>query len=419
MNDQREASPAPLPVRSAEAAGRSDKTIIFFGHDSGESTIIKRANSFTASGWRVIGFMFKRIRGVEARPPSWENVELGVTVDLHYWKRVTKLLYAIVMVAMNGRRLRGSQVFYARNIDMLFVAVVSRYITRSKALLVYEALDIPRAMLGGSSVNRTMRWLERRLLEPCDLLVVSSPEYISRYFAPVQGYRGPWRLLENKISATQMAGQRIQRVYPRAVPTPWVIGWFGVLRCVRSVELLCSIARRLGEKVVIHVRGQASEEYLPSRVIHKAAALYPNFRFLGPYVSPYDLPSIYSQIHFSWCIDYLDAGTNSDWLLPNRIYEGGLFGAVALARENTATGNMVRQNQLGYAFDEPLEQSIADFIDSMSVNEYLKARSVIEAKDISMFVDQSDTARLLEEFGRLVGQKNIDTGRATKRGTSR
>ena len=41
------------------------------------------------------------------------------------------------------------------------------------------------------------------------------------------------------------------------------------------------------------------------------------------------LPS--GDVHFTWAIDFYEAGANSDWLLPNRLYEGGAHGAVPIA----------------------------------------------------------------------------------------
>ena len=108
-------------------------------------------------------------------------------------------------------------------------------------------------------------------------------------------------------------------------------------------------------KVYVLLRGTPSQEDLTKEQIEAASSTRPNMRYEGPYKSPRDLPQIYGNIDFAWSIDYTDAGKNSDWLLPNRIYEGALFGALALARRGTATGNKVEADGLGWALDEPLE----------------------------------------------------------------
>ncbi len=139
-------------------------SIAFFGHDAGESTIIKRVTAFQAHGCNVLGFMFRRERGTSAKPPQWENVDLGPTVDRNYLRRVPKLAAAVVKVLQHRRALARCQALYARNIDMLLIALASRRLTGSRALVVYEVLDVQRVFVGGRPINKLFRWAERRML---------------------------------------------------------------------------------------------------------------------------------------------------------------------------------------------------------------------------------------------------------------
>jgi succinoglycan biosynthesis protein ExoL len=373
------------------------RVIAFFGHDSTESTVIKRVTCFQANGSRVIGFMFRRDRG-NARSPVWENIDLGTTADWQYASRLIKLFAAFCTVVKHREVLRQCHIFYARNIDMLFVAALAKTLMPKKTVLTYEVLDVQTVFVGRRLINSVFRWMERVLLARCDLLVVSSPEFMTRYFQPCQRYTGPWRLLENKISVQHAAIQE-ERLTHRPKPNPpWVIGWFGNVRCVRSLEMLGRIADTLGDRVLIYIRGVAPEVHLPTRLLEAATACRRNLVFGGPYVSPHDLPTIYGKVHFAWCVDYLDAGTNSDWLLPNRLYEGGLMGAVAIARKDTATGGMVEREGLGRTFAEPLADEIVAFLDGLTLDAYHRERQAVEAKERSLFVDVTDTQDLLEHL---------------------
>jgi hypothetical protein len=182
---------------------------------------------------------------------------------------------------------------------------------------------------------------------------------------------------------------------------------------VRSLKILCHIADVLGDRVQIHIRGRTSEEDLEQRAIEEAAAHRPNVTFWGPYASPDDLPAIYGAVHFSWCVDYLDAGTNSDWLLPNRIYEGGLYGALALARRGTATGRMVERERLGWALAEPLEDSALECLCAMDEQTYRERSQFVVALPRSLFVDETDTRALLEFLGRRVNQRSLGSRAVT------
>jgi len=121
----------------------------------------------------------------------------------------------------------------------------------------------------------------------------------------------------------------------------------------------------------------------------------PNFQYLGPYQSPRDLAEIYGEIHFTWAIDFLDAGSNSDWLLPNRLYEGGLFHSIAIAREGTATGDKVAREGLGVALREPIDESLVSWLLEMDAGRYADLAERARAAPRSLFVDESDTAELL------------------------
>jgi succinoglycan biosynthesis protein ExoL len=349
--------------------------------------------------------MFRRERIKPASPPTWDNVELGTTVDRHYLKRMPRLLAGVAKLLKHRPVMRRCRIFYARNIDMLLVAYLARRLAGSQGLLVYEVLDVQRIFVGNRISNRAMRWAERWLLARCDMLVVSSPDFISRYFEPQQQFAGRWHLIENKVSVRPPTSQQADRPAQIQAGPPWTIGWFGTLRCARSLAILSAIADALGDRVAIHIRGLPSSEDLQVEVIEAACARRANMLYGGPYASPRDLPDIYAKVHFAWCIDYLDVGSNSDWLLPNRLYEGGLMGALALARQDTATSRMVEQEDLGWTFAEPLESTIANFIAHLDIAAYERKRQALQGMNRSHFVDLTDTRDLLERLDDLAAAR--------------
>jgi succinoglycan biosynthesis protein ExoL len=103
-------------------------------------------------------------------------------------------------------------------------------------------------------------------------------------------------------------------------------------------------------------------------------------------------------VHFTWAVDYTDAGFNSDWLIPNRIYEGGLHGTVMLARSDTATGDLVKKLELGWTFQEPIADSVVACLEHLNPHAYQAARGRVEATPRSCFVDEKDTAGLLTKL---------------------
>ncbi|GGK38228.1 glycosyltransferase [Salinarimonas ramus] len=379
--------------------------VALFGHDAYDSTVRKRIAGIRDAGRRVIGFTFARRRPEDSRAPEifWENVALGETRDRNYAKRLPVLAAALPRVLRHARALREARVIYARNIDMMGLAVAAKRLTGSRATLVYEVLDVQRVFLREDAAGRAFRAAERRALREADRLVVSAPAFVARYFEPMQAYRGPWSLLENKIPAARIAAAPARFARTLTHPPldgPIVIGWFGVLRCARSLVLLEEIAARLGSRVRIVLRGKLAEEDVSRERLAAATARCPNIVYEGPYASPDDLADLYGGVHYTWALDYTDAGANSDWLLPNRLYEGGYFGAPTLAREGTEVGRRVAADDLGLALPEPPVEAVCALVEGCDAPAYVAQRERLLARPPAAFVDEHDTAALLDDLER-------------------
>lgn len=406
MKRQSEAVPAAEGFR--RSASRPTPSIAFFGHDSDESTVIKRVRAFQAQGAAVTGFMFRRERNKRDGATAWRNIAFGTTVERNYLIRVPKLLLAILKAVRHRAVLKQCDIIYARNLDMLLIAVTAKWLSGARAPVVYEVLDIQRVFLGSGLAGKLFRWAERQLMAATSLLVVSAPDFVTRYFQPTYGFAGRWFLLENKLPETAVnAGLRPPREMVAPGP-PWVIGMFGVLRCQRSLDILCHVAEQLGDRVRIYLRGILSEPDIPTERMEAICRRLPNVIFDGPYVNPRDLPDIYGRVHFIWAADFLDPGGNSEWLLTNRIYEGGLMGAVLLAARGNATGRMVEREQLGFTLEEPLKQATVDFVRNLDSEAFLAARERVRGADRSLFVDVTDTNDLVRNFGELAASQKVN-----------
>ena len=149
------------------------------------------------------------------------------------------------------------------------------------------------------------------MLAASDLVVVPSPGFVEGYLKPLQGYHGRTCLLENRIQLDEIrphgsgalpsAAERWRETKDR-----WVIGWFGTLRCRKSMRLLEQIAERLGDRVLIYTRGYPTETGIDAYM--EIVNRYPNWIYDGPYTMPDDLKDLYGRVHFVWCFDFLDEG---------------------------------------------------------------------------------------------------------------
>jgi succinoglycan biosynthesis protein ExoL len=367
--------------------------IAYFAPDWTNVTVNKRATSLGALGFELVGFSFSRRRLNRAFQPQWRNIELGVVADRALAGRLVALSGALRRIVREREALHKVEFMVARNLDMALLALAAARIGGARAPLIYEVTDLHPTLTGKSFAGVVLRWLERIVLRHAEMLLVTSPAFITGYFQPRQGYHGRWFVLENKLFPTPGL-PRERRVTPPALDAHaphWVIGWFGALRCRKSLDMLTRIASALADRVTVYIRGVPVD--IGNQIFRRAIAPHPNMSYGGEYRNPEDLGELYGRIHLNWCLDFSDE-VNSSLLLPNRIYQGGYFGVPALALRAQHTGLTVEQRGLGWALPKATAESVTDFLKKLTVSEYGRMRQAVEAMPEQMFVDDGDLAEL-------------------------
>jgi succinoglycan biosynthesis protein ExoL len=236
-------------------------------------------------------------------------------------------------------------------------------------------------MLVRRAVGHMLRVIESYLLRRCDLLVVSSPAYARAYFSRVHAALPPVRVVENRILASELA-MPIGNL-PVSAP-PWRIGWFGIIRCRRSLDILARLVRQMPDRIQVVIRGRPARDAIPE--FDAVVAATPGLTFLGPYDRVTDLARIYADVHYVWAIDFYEAGANSAWLLPNRLYEGGIYGAVPIALRALETGRWLVDHQAGICLDEPLDETLTAFVAGLDAERDGKARAAMQRIPPDAFV---------------------------------
>jgi succinoglycan biosynthesis protein ExoL len=335
----------------------SMKTVAFFAHDEKDAAIRRRVDALQNAGCRVTGFAMRRAERVDL---GWNAVDLGRTYDADYGQRLGAIFRAARRAAVARKLLAEADVVYARNLDTALAALAAMRMTGVARPFIYECLDIHRLMHRKDLVGAAMRGLERRVLAASSLLVVSSPAFLRNYFDIHHPGRFAARLIENRIADTAALGERPSP--PGRKTPPLRIGWFGVLRCERSLALMEALADRFGDKIEITMAGYP-DLGLPH--FHERVRRHLTMRYRGRYRSPEDLASLYGAVDVVWAGDFHDAGFNSQWLLPNRIYEGGYFATPAIAPAQTETGRWIEEHGGGFTVAEPLEAALPELIEGL------------------------------------------------------
>jgi succinoglycan biosynthesis protein ExoL len=370
--------------------------LVYFVHDLNDPAVHRRVRMFHAGGAVVSLLGFYR-----GEPPAEVDgavpFPLGRTTDARLWQRAVAVLAAALSMPRWRSLFTRADAILARQLETLVLAAFARKLLVPSVPLIFECLDIHRLMGAAGPGGRLLRAVERRLLPQCQRLVVSSPDFVRAHFARVHQRLPDITLLENKAltfefdSPLSWETGRLERPSGAA----WRIGWFGVIRCARSLRMLADLAVALPGMVEVVIRGRVATSVLPH--FDSVVAATPGLSFGGPYDRARDLPRLYGEVDFAWAIDFYEAGSNSDWLLPNRLYEAGLFGAVPIACHDVATGAWLAERGVGVLLEGDPAAAIETFIGTLDDEGYGLLRARLAALPQTAFLYTRDDCRELVE----------------------
>lgn len=366
-------------------------SITYLVHDLADPAVARRVSMLQRGGADIDLFGFRRSAEAPDRVAGVKARDLGQTQDGRFIARILSVAKARTTVGGWGRGFRDGKTVLARNLEMLYLAVAARRRFAPDNPLFYELLDIHRLMLGDGASGRMLRRLEAALLRDCDGVIVSSPaferEYLRRHYRDLP----PVLLWENKVMPPALMERTGPSPRPFAGPDlppppagrPWRIGWFGAIRCRRSLNALAAIARRHPGLIEVDIRGRVTEAM--GGDFQEIVDTTPGLHYFGPYRYPDDLSTIYGRVHFVWAIDFYEAGFNSTWLLPNRLYEGGYCRRVPIALAAVETGRWLARRNLGFLLGDDLEPATEALLTGMTPAQYQTAFAASQAADQSLF----------------------------------
>ena len=177
---------------------------------------------------------------------------------------------------------------------------------------------------------------------------------------------------------------------PAAAP-PWKIGWYGVIRCRTSLDALAALVRDHPGLVEVTIAGKISQNLID--IFDTIVSAAPGISYVGPYDRAHDLKRLYEGVHFAWAVDYYEAGGNSEWLLPNRLYEGGYFRTPMIASAHSQTGKWLAGHDAGVLLGEPLSSALPEFFRKLDVARFGMVRRHMAALPDALFVYGQEECR--------------------------
>ncbi len=368
--------------------------IAVFAFDLTEASQIRRIKALRALGHDVSSISYRRGNMNADFTPDWPDLPLGTQPNENLRRRFFGLGKAVLKVLRRPAIFKQADVIIARNADLLALASVLRILLRRQDTpLIYECLDIHSLFTRPGIIGRIARRAERALLNRTSMVIVSSPGFVRNYFHPVQGYDGPIALIENKLWFDGPPLARPKRPRP-ADGSPLVVGSVGSIRCQTSLDILCQTADRMGGDLKIALFGNVHRHALTD--FDAQIARHPNVHYYGPYRYPGDLGQVYRACDLVWAQDLWQQGGNSDWLLPNRIYEASWFGCPSIAVHGTETGRRIETDGLGVTVSEPTADALTRTLGDLSKDKITAMSARILAKpDTAFRLTAADLAEAL------------------------
>lgn len=320
-------------------------------------------------------------------------ISLGQIEHSRYHKRLIPFLKALLKVRAAVKK---TDVIYAFGLDMLLLGWLACLGPARPFTAVYEVADIREVLLEKGLLSLCLRRLERFLLRRAKFIVVTSERYISGYYQKIQGLTDlRYLVVENKIDpATTVKAPAIPR---RQNGSILKIGYFGVIRCRRSLDILKQAALQSSGRVQVYLRGFPLGVGGLEKVVQSPAVTYG-----GAYVAPDDLPDLYGQVDLVWaCYPYLGNVTgNHCWARTNRFYESCYFKKPMLAQEGTEDGRIIEALGLGLCLDLADDQAAVERILNITGQELDRWQGNISHLDQKIYIMTNEHTRLWEMLTR-------------------
>lgn len=296
-----------------------------------------------------------------------------------------------------------SEVLYVFGFDNLFIVQLIRLFKWKKNKVIFEIPDIKNFQLMSGVKGKIFSKIEKWLLYKTDHIVFTSSAYVDSYFEQVKKLSlSNFTIIENKIHTvynTNRTALELRKCNTNVKQNKEVIGYFGLLRCERSLLFLDELTQKYPQYYVI-LRGVFLDN---TTSLKERLSKNKNISYLGKYVSPIHLKDMYQEIDLSW-IAYPYSNKvpgNWQWARTNRFYEAGYYKIPMIAGKGTEDGKEVLKRFIGIEVDlNNITKAVEDFHENYMLQKENWKKN-IESIDEQEFVMTDEYVNLLETINSL------------------
>lgn len=330
-----------------------------------------------------------------------ETTILGKVQHRNYIKRFFLVFGQLPRVR---RKAKKNDLVYCFSLDALILASLATVGTRIP--IVYQVQDIRPILVGRKIKNRLSRLLEKLALGRVKHVVLSSRAFYESHFQVHYGLSEDWiSVIENKIE-----NDPNPPVIPVKNITSWHtspirIGYFGMLRCSRSWEILKSAVDSAEGRLELIVRGKPVGLKTFDTDVSSSNRIF----YGGPYRSPDELDNLYQRVDLVWSAYPYGKGEQGNWQWARtvRFYEAGAFGKPMISQAETQDAYVISQYGIGLNIDMADPQGVIERLLSISHEELSEWSRNLLNTPRSLFIHTEEEYReLKEKLNILVGGTN-------------
>lgn len=365
--------------------------IIYILQVSSHARYWRRIDKMESLGVQSSVFAFERDNFYAGTKKTRQYESLGNIEQEKYMKRVFPLIKSIKTMRSE---IKKANVVYTFGMDTFIIGWLATLFNGNKPKFVYEVGDIRTIFTNKGIIPKIFRIIEKIILKRTDLLVVTSEAYIQEYFKGIQKSKKlNYHVIENKpelelnVSNMKYKGSNNQKIR---------IGFFGVLRCYRTLEVLKRLMTEYEDKFELYIRGIISQ----GKDIVDEMKLLDNVKVEGEYKVPDDLPSMYNQIDIIWaCYPYKGKEiSNRMWAKTTRFYEACYFKKPMITLKGTQDSYYVTDKGIGLVLDlSDIDSSVEQLskLTLKEINEMVKCYNEVSA---DVYTYSNEHEKLIEKL---------------------
>lgn len=325
----------------------------------------KRIEEAVANGFDVDVYAFDRKSGTPNLPKGVDVKILGnFTSDIPYWKRISLLINGIKSILAHYKD--DECVFYLFRND---IAILFSMLSRRP--YIFEEADMTHTNIGVQIVRDSMEWMIKRIIKKSVLSVFRSEGFLQYHFennCPNNVYIIPNRLHPDVLKLPKMDDKTVD---DNCIKFAFV----GSIRYNTIYTFSLTLLKKFPQHEFHFYGGFATKQ---DEEQYKTFAMFPNCYFHGSFMSPNDLPKIYSRIDVLLSA-YDVSAINPRYAEPNKLYEAIFFDKPIIVSSKSFLADKVKRLGIGYEVDALDEKSIIDLIQSINSKSLQEKRNHISS----------------------------------------